>query len=107
MLLVAGLMKRQTQDDAGRNGHQHIVAASLNPVVTSWWPAQVVPAPVIHNILIATVFPRETPASMHVIPWACPTSVLALLPAVLGLSATTTIMIFVMGIALRECGRTC
>ena len=53
------VIQQQLQDDAGGNRNQNIVAACLNPMVTTGRGTQVVAAPVIDHILPVAVFGRK------------------------------------------------
>lgn len=61
------MAQQQLQDDARGNGHQHVVAAGLHPVVAAWWRAQVVAAPVVHHGLRATLGLWQAPAPLKVV----------------------------------------
>ena len=61
---VASVVQEELQDDAGGNGHQHIVTAHLNPVVAAWRSTEAVPAPIVDHIAAAAVFRRQAVAAI-------------------------------------------
>ena len=69
------VVQQKLQDDAGGNRNQNIVAACLNPMVTTGRGTQVVAAPVIDHILPVAVFDRKALAPVECMVWACATFV--------------------------------
>ena len=63
------------ENDAGVVGRQHIVAASLHPVVAGGWRAQAMAAPVFDPIAPLAVLRRQAAAAIEIVvrPRAAPT----------------------------------
>lgn len=69
------MVEKQLQDDAGGNGDQHVVGPGLDPVVATRRCAQVMAAPVIHDILTVAILKRQTFSRPEIVIWAGTTSV--------------------------------
>src|SRR6187551_1159023 len=54
-------------DYAGRNRHEQVVWASLDPVIAARRSAQPMTAPVVDNVMMAAVLRRQTAATMPVV----------------------------------------
>jgi hypothetical protein len=67
--------QHQLQDDAGGDRNQNIVAADLNPMVTTGRGTQLVGAPVINNISSVAVFDRQAFTAVELMLRACTTFV--------------------------------
>ena len=65
------VIQQKLQDDAGGNRNQNIVAACLNPMVTTGRGTQIVAAPVIDHIIPVAVFDRKAIAPVELMVWAC------------------------------------
>jgi hypothetical protein len=77
------VIQQKLQDDAGGNRNQNVVAARLNPMVTTGRSTQVVAAPVIDHIIPVAVFGRKAIAPVECMVWTCATFVLSLVRATL------------------------
>jgi hypothetical protein len=73
------VVQQKLQDDAGGNRNQNIVAACLNPMVTTGRGAQVVAAPIIDHIVPVAVFDRKALAPVVCVVWACATFIASLI----------------------------
>jgi hypothetical protein len=69
--------QHKLQNDASGNCNQNIVAACLNPMITTGRGTQVVAAPVIDHVLPVAVFNRKALASAECMVRACATFILS------------------------------
>ena len=77
------VIQQKLRDDACGNRDQNIVAACLNPMVTTGRGTQLVAAPVIDHILLVAVFGGEAPALAEIMVWACATFIPCLVVVVI------------------------
>lgn len=73
------VIQQELQDDAGGNRNQNIVAACLNPMVTTGRSTQIAAAPVIDHKMPVAIFDRKAIAHVEFMVWACATFFLSLI----------------------------
>jgi hypothetical protein len=71
--------QQKLRNDAGGDRNQNIVAAGLNPLVTTGRGIQVVAAPVFDHILPVAVLGRQALAPVKLMVRACATFVMSLM----------------------------
>jgi hypothetical protein len=59
--------EKQLQDHAGGDGHQHVVAACLHPVIAARRLAQLAGAPVVHDVPLLVIGPGKPVAAAEVV----------------------------------------
>jgi hypothetical protein len=84
------VIQQKLRDDACGNRDQNIVAACLNPMVTTGRGTQLVAAPVIDHILPVAVFRGEAPALAEIMVWACATFIPCLVVVIVGATPVLT-----------------